>query len=213
MHKFSLALSIALSFIMPQFAVALPAQRQAPAVQSSVPQPSIEFLRPQSDETFFNLPIFIHVQVTNFNLVPIGFHSPPRTSAGGNHLLSGHIDYKLDDFPILAADEPQVMIGKNLGLGFIPVGRHLLQAQLMDENDHPLKPPVTAVTVIWSGHPAARELVPTQTIGQPADLADAELQRVQHHLDEVRKELRRIQNGSSGYQPDPQFKNNGQTSE
>jgi hypothetical protein len=195
---------------MPQIAGGVPVERGhgSASASSARRMPSIEFLRPLPNELFFDFPIYIQVRVSNFNLVP-----PGSRPAANQAVSSGHIAYSMDDFPTLATDEPQVMFGKNLGFGYIPVGRHLLTAQLVDDNDKPLNPPVTIKQYVWSGHPAPKEMGQDDSQNVKGDLTSAELKQLHHHLDEIAKELKRIQSGSPGYQPDPLYKNDGRTSE
>jgi len=162
---------------------------------SSQAGPSIEFLRPIKNEGFFDYPIFIQVGVERFKLVPPNLNSE-NTKPG-----VGHIDYTVDDFPVFSTDETQIMFGKNLGYGYIPVGRHVLKAELVDNKDHSLNPAVVAQTVVWSGHPAQKETYRSE-VGAPAtELAPEQLRKVQQQLEQVQLELLRVQNGSGGYQP------------
>jgi len=176
----------------------------APTASSST-GPTIKFLRPMKNELFSDVPIYIQVCVDKFKLV-----APDQIGeqAGSG---TGFIDYSLDDFPVLCTDSTQLMLGKNLGRGYIPVGKHVLRAQLVDINDHPLQPPVIAETFVWSTHPASRETSSSSPGSTVADPEQDELRKVQLHLQQVQRELYRIQSGTSGYQPTPMLNNRNAT--
>ncbi len=178
-------------------AFAKPQLAEKPAVEQQ-PPPSIRFLRPLKDERFFDYPIFVQVDVDRFQLVaPTGQANPhPRPH-------TGHIAYSMDDYPVVATDDTQFMIGKKLGDVYLPVGLHVLKAQLVDENGKPLDPPVVATTELFTGHPAVVEAIHTTTGSARAELTGQELYQMRVHLEELEKDLKKLKAGDAGFTPSP----------
>lgn len=162
------------------------------------PRPTIRFLRPVRDERFFDVPIYLQVQVSDFHLV-----EPEALGSGTKAPNTGHIQYSMDDYPVCATSDTQIMLGKNLGNGYLPVGFHVLKAQLVDVNGKPLDPPMVAVTNIFSEHPAAVEVVHSPNGSQQAELVVQQLYQLRVHLQELQKDLSKIQTGNFGYSPTP----------
>jgi hypothetical protein len=171
------------------------------------PNPGIRFLRPLKDERFFDYPIFVQVDVTGFQLVPPGEHP-----SGPPHAHVGHILYSFDDYPVVATDDTQFMIGKKLGDEYLPVGLHVLKAQLVDVNDHPLNPSVEVATEVFSGHPAMVETVHRVDGSQKAELAGQELYKMRMNLKELENELKKLKTGDAGFTP-TSISNPGRSSE
>lgn len=161
-------------------------------------RPSLSFMRPIKDERFFDYPIFVQVQVSNFNLLP------PALAHGSQPVNSGHLQYSMDDYPVCTTDDTQVMIGKKLGNNYLPAGFHLLKAQLVDVNGTSLKPPVMAITEIFTGHPAATQVNHSLDKFSRVNLTDEELFQLEIRLEELQSELRKLEHGSTGYLPTPQ---------
>ena len=160
--------------------------------------PSIRILRPIRGEHFFDFPIFLQVDVSGFHLVaPDKQHS--KTPAAD----TGYIRYSMDDYPIYGTDDTQVMIGKFLGAGYIPVGWHVIKAELVDVNGNPLNPPVIDETSTYSGHNAAVETDHVQNGNVQAETTAQELYKMRLQLQELQKELVKIRTGNSGYVPVP----------
>lgn len=166
--------------------------------QGTKPAPSIQFMRPVKGERFFDFPIFIQVDVSGFHLVP---SSEERSKSTTDN--TGYICYSLDDYPVYATEDTQLMIGKFTGDFYVPVGTHVLKAQLVDVNGKPLNPPVLAITSISTGHPAVVESNYTETGVQKAESIGHELSLMRTHLNELKKELARIKNGTAGFVLDP----------
>jgi hypothetical protein len=160
--------------------------------------PTIRFLRPIRGERFTDLPIFVQVDVTGFHLAP-----PDKQRSKTASSNTGHIRYTMDDFPVCGTDGTQVMIGKFTGAQYVPVGWHVLKAELVDANDNPLNPPVIAETAAFSGHPAAVETDHVQGGSLKAELNAQELYKMRLQLQEMQKELLRIRTGNSGFVPVP----------
>lgn len=160
--------------------------------------PTIKFLRPIKGEHFFDFPVFMQVQVSGFHLIP------PDIKQSGKILAdSGHICFSLDDYPVYATEDTQIMIGKFLGPRYLPVGWHVLKAELVDVNDRPLSPPVTAVTSVYTGHDALEESEHAEKGTQEAELVTEELHKMRGHLEELKRGLQRIETGSTGFVPNP----------
>jgi hypothetical protein len=167
-------------------------------IKAAEPPPSIRFLRPLVDERFFDYPIFVQVQVSNFHLVPPEPHPARRAQPN-----TGHIAYSLDDYPVYSTDDTQLMIGKKVGTSYLPVGLHVLKAQLVDVNGHPLNPLVAVETEVFTGHPAAVEVIHTPGGPQQAELTGQELYKMNVLLEDVQKEITKLENGTAGYSPTP----------
>src|SRR5262249_26669980 len=141
--------------------------------------PSIDFLRPIKGEHFYDYPIYIQVSVRGFKLIPLD-----KPSAGNASPDAGHISYSLDDYPLYQTDDTQIMIGKFLGNGYLPVGWHVLRAELVDINNHPLKPPVLVSQSVFTGHPANVEADHAQEASLKAETVAEELYKMRVHLEE-----------------------------
>jgi hypothetical protein len=173
-----------------QTAPAPTASRQSP--------PAVRFLRPIRGEHFTDLPIFIQVDVSGFHLI-----APDKQRSKVLPPNTGHIRYSMDDFPICGTDGTQVMIGKFSGDRYVPVGWHVLRAELVDVNGNPLNPPVKAETAAFSGHPATVETDHVQGGSLSAELNAQELYKMRMQLQDMQKELLRIRTGNSGFVPIP----------
>lgn len=154
---------------------------------------TITFVRPLKNEVFNDQPIYSQVLVSNFNLVA------PTLAPGGADGKSGHIDYTLDDFPVCSTKAIQLMFGKNLGRRYLPVGRHVLRAELKDCNNNSLNPPVVTDVSLWTRHPAGRESNRAAVGAESGELTSEELLAVRQYLEQAQFELSKIQNG--GFQP------------
>jgi len=163
------------------------------------PPPSIRFLRPLVDEHFIDYPIFVQVQVSNFHLVPPEPHPARRAQPN-----TGHIAYSLDDYPVYSTDDTQLMIGKKVGnASYLPVGLHVLTAQLVDDTGHPLDPPVVVKTEVFTGHPAPVEAIHTPGGSHQAELTGQGLYKMNVLIEDVQKEITKLKNGTAGYSPNP----------
>ena len=122
-----------------------PVKQAQQSTNVNKPQPTIEFVRPQSNETLTNYPIHVQLKVTNFELLPPVQYWRPVMSR--KDMGKGHIHFSLDDAPALATDETSLIIESNGGRS-LPPGRHVLRAELRAMNHKALRPPVVAQTTI-----------------------------------------------------------------
>ncbi len=162
------------------------------------PAPAIRFLRPVRGEHFFDFPIFLQLDVSGFKLVP-----PEDTPVKNPPPNTGHILYSMDDFPEYVSDGTQIMIGKTLGPKYLPVGWHVIKVQLVDVNNQPLNPPVSAVTSVFTGHPALAESDHAEKGTLNAELNSQELYQMHLYLEKLQNELLRLKTGNSGFVPSP----------
>jgi hypothetical protein len=170
----------------------------ASATASRQSAPAIRFLRPIRGEHFFDFPVFLQVDVAGFHLAP-----PDKQRSKTLPVNTGYIRYSMDDYPVCGTDETQVMIGKFLFDRYLPVGWHVVKAELVDVNGNPLNPPVIAETAVFSGHAAAVETDHVQNGSVAAELNAQELYKMRLQLQELQTELLRIRTGNSGYVPVP----------
>jgi hypothetical protein len=203
-----IALSLA-AFSLCQLAAVAASDSAGPAGTRADAQggPTIKFLRPIKGENFFDFPIFIQVQVTGFRLIPPDIRPADKTTAD-----SGHICYSLDDYPVYATEDTQILIGKFLGPRYLPVGWHVLKAELVDKNDRPLSPAVLAVTSVFTGHNAPEESAHVEKGVPEAEQVTEELHKMRTHLEEIKRGLQRIETGNAGFVLDPAAAE-GQTAE
>lgn len=192
------AAPFALLLVCQWASVATAAEPDSANVKDGASSPTIRFMRPLKDERFFDYPIFVQVDVKGFQLVAPGEHRPGRPRPNVGHIL-----YSFDDYPVVSTDDTQFMIGKKIGENYLPVGLHVLKAQLVDENDHPLTPPTFAVTEVFTGHPAVVEAIHTENGSEKAELTGQELYQMRVSLEQVQKELHKLQVGNPGFTPSP----------
>lgn len=166
------------------------------AVEQS--SPTIRLLRPIRGEHFNDFPIFVEAEVTGFHLVP-----PEKQHSKTAPANTGYIAYSMDDLPVYGTDDTQLMIGKFLGERYLPVGWHVVKAELVDVNSNPLNPPVFVVTSVFTGHSALLETDHAEKGSLQAELNAQELYKMRQHLEELEKELLRIKTGNTGFSPTP----------
>lgn len=141
--------------------------------------PKIQFLRPGPNEKRNDSPIYVQVQVSNFNLKP-----PVEYFSKVDDGKSGHIHFTLDNFPIMATDHTQVMFGKMIGDKYLAAGKHIIRAELVKMNHESLKPPQVAEVVVFTSHPASAQEDVEST---------SSIQRVQEQLMHVQAQLQSIE--------------------
>jgi len=198
-----IALFVSALFIASSVSVAC---AQSTSNKTTQPAPALQFIRPLADERFFDYPIFVQLFVSGFHLV-----TPGEPHNGKSRENYGYIRYKFDDYPVVATDDTQFMIGKKLGANYLPVGLHVLKAELVDETGKPLNPPAETVTEVFTGHPATVEAINTAHGSQRAELTAAELYKMRVHMEQIESELRKLKAGDAGYTPMPV--QSGQTAE
>ena len=160
--------------------------------------PVLHFIRPMKDERFFDFPIYVQLLVSGVHLA-----APDDAHAAKPRPNVAHIQYKFDDFPVISTDDTQFMIGKWLGNEYLPVGLHVLKAELVDDSGKPLNPPVQAVTELFTGHPAVVETIHTTSGSEKAELTGAELYQMRTHLERIENELKKLKTGNAGFSPTP----------
>jgi hypothetical protein len=113
--------------------------------------PELVVLSPKPGQTFDDTPIFVRLQVKNFKLVPpIAYFG----KAGAQNV--GHIHIILDDHPLIATAETQIMIGKMAGEEYLSEGKHTLWIELSVDNHDGLTPPVRKKVTFYFMHPKHR---------------------------------------------------------
>lgn len=158
--------------------------------------PRICFLRPIKGERFDDLPIYIQVEVADFRLV-----SPDKPHVS-DRPCTGYICYSLDDYPVYATCETQLMIGKLVGNSHLPAGTHVLRAELVDTNGKVLEPAVAAVTSVYTSYPADPEVHFEETRLPQVGASQRQLSKMLMQLAALRQQLFRLKNGM-GFVPRP----------
>jgi hypothetical protein len=152
-------------------------------VRTPAPPPTIEFVYPHANEVFTDYPISIQTKVTNCELMPpvqywsaVELADAPVT----------HIHYTLDDSPIFATERTHVVLSKPQGKS-LPVGKHILRAELVYINHERRNPPVFVEIPIVCARPQ-------QQSGSPSTDAPLVLDdRTRRELLEVEKQLKEVQ--------------------
>lgn len=145
-------------FIWTALFLVLAAGYSAAAQQNTkaLPAPQLTVISPKPGQTFDDTPIFVQVQVKNFKLVPpLPYFGKP----GPQNI--GHLHYILDDYPLTATADTQLMIGKMLGDDYLPQGKHTLWVELSVDNHDSLTPPVRKKIVFYTMHPRRRQSGPS----------------------------------------------------
>ncbi len=182
MKRQGLALAVVLA-VVPLLAFAetsAPSQGQ----NEPLPKPTIEIVHPTANEKFSDYPIHVETKVTNFLLEPpVQYWGNVERSFAG----LGHIHYTLDDSPIFATNRTHVTITKPPGKS-LPVGKHILRAELVYVNHGSMQPRVFAEIPILCER---QEQASTSKDGGLAldTRAHKDMQEVERQLKEVQKEL------------------------
>lgn len=149
--------------------------------------PSIEFIRPKTNDHVSDYPIFIETRVQNCKLeAPVQYWSVVRVSESRR----GHIHYTLDNSPIFATKSTKVVMAKP-GNKSLPVGKHILRAELVYINHENRKPRVFAEIPIWCER-APQKPSTTDGVMQMDDRTRKELQAVEQELSAIQKELTQL---------------------
>jgi hypothetical protein len=151
--------------------------------------PKIEFVYPHANDVITDYPIPIEVKVTNLTLVP-----PVQYWSGVERADAsiGHIHYTLDNSPIFATKSTQVVLSKPPGKS-LPLGKHILRAELVYINHEARNPPVFAEIPIMCERP--QEKAGSQSPGATVPMDDRtrrELQEVEKQLQEVQQQLTQL---------------------
>lgn len=161
----------------------------APETEATHLAPTIEFVYPHSSDVVTDYPIFIETRVTNCTLEPpVQYWSAvPRADAA-----VGHIHYTLDNTPIFATKSTQVVIAKPAGKS-LPVGKHILKAELVSINHEPRNPRVFAeIQIICERAQTKRTSASSNGVVPMDERTRSELQLVEKQLMEVQQQLKEL---------------------
>jgi hypothetical protein len=151
--------------------------------------PTIEFVYPHSNDLITDYPIFIETKVTNCKLeAPVQYWSGVEQADASK----GHIHYTLDNSPIFATMDTKVVIDKPIGKS-LPVGKHILRAELVYINHEKRNPPVFSEIPIMCER--AQQKADSQSPNAPLMVDDRtrrELQEVEKQLTEVQQQLTQL---------------------
>jgi hypothetical protein len=151
------------------------------------PDATIEFVHPKQDEKVTDYPLFVQVNVDNFKLLP---PVPYWTRIAPEDAAKGHIHYTLDDSPIYATNETQLMLGKNGGKA-LPVGRHVLKAELVYMNHRGLNSPAVAEISFLCERPSQGNAKDSPAVTNAG--AQKQLQQIQQQIEQVQKQILQLQ--------------------
>ncbi len=119
-----------------------------PAPGATAPdRPAVRIMRPKPKQLFYDTPILIQVFVTNFKL-----EAPKNFFGTTDDQTIGHIHYTLDNFPLVATAETQLMLGKNAHKKPLPAGEHVLTVELVKTNHKSLSPKVITKVKFLTDH-------------------------------------------------------------
>jgi hypothetical protein len=167
--------------------------QQTLAPSTAQPRASIEFVYPHANEVFTDYPISIETKVTGCDLVPpVQYWSSVELADAA----IGHIHYTLDDSPIFATESKQVVLSKPPGKS-LPIGKHILRAELVYINHERRNPPVFVEIPIVCERPQ-----PKSGAEPPAppvlvdDRTRRELLEVEKQLKEVQQQLQQLKSNA-----------------
>jgi len=196
----AILVSLMVSFVGSQstWAQTSPPEQQAQSVSQA--QPTIEFVRPHQSETVADYPLHIQVKVSNFELLPPVQYW--KRVVDPEDAAKGHIHFTLDDSPIYATDKTVIMLGKNGGRS-LPLGKHILRAELRNVNHRGLKSPVVAEIAIVckradqgdqkSSSSISSTTGTTTAAGQPPTQRMQQIQQLRRQINEVQQEVLQLQ--------------------
>jgi hypothetical protein len=142
--------------------------------------------------TISDYPIVIHTKVQDFTLAP-----PVQywDRVDGPDRFTGHIHYTMDDGPIFASRKTEWVMEKPMGKS-LPVGKHILRAELVTPNHEPLNPPSFAeITIICErgakngGAGATGDIMIDARGREQLTRLEQELQNVQKEVDSLKPHL------------------------
>ena len=119
-------------------------------LQQAEKEPNLIILRPKPGETYDDEPIFVRVEVENFELLA------PDQIFGHAKSAQGHIHITLDHYPLVATASTQHMFGKSEGGRYLPVGKHTIVTELVHDTHLPITPPVSRTVVFYTRHSTAK---------------------------------------------------------
>lgn len=160
-------------------------------------RPAISFITPQDNARITDYPIYIETEVRGFTLAaPVQYWD----KVSDQDRLTGHIHYTLDDSPIMATRRTKVVMGKP-GDNALPVGKHILRAELVTPNHEPLNPPSFAeITIICErgadnggGQSPSKVLIDKRGREQLKNL-EQKIQQVQQQVWELKGRLHDVGN-------------------
>jgi hypothetical protein len=183
-----------------QSAPASPTPSQSAATLSAAAnqvRPRIEFVLPHASERVTDYPIVIKTKVTNFTLAePVQYWDKVE----GPDKLVGHIHYTLDDCPIFATKKTSIVMLKPMGKS-LPVGKHILRAELVNPNHDILSPQVFAEIPIFCQRDESKtsaagksDQIQIDPIGRDELVkVEQELQKVQEEVSQLKQRLRQVE--------------------
>jgi len=163
---------------------------QAPAKDTSPqqPAPTIEFLSPHANDKISDYPIYIETKVNNCSLaVPVQYWSQVERAYGN----IGHIHYTLDDAPIFATRSTKVVMTKPTGKS-LPIGKHILRAELVYINHANRNPRIFAEVPIYCERPQQKTASESSDGIPMDDRTRQELKELEKKLTQVQQELSQL---------------------
>jgi hypothetical protein len=150
--------------------------------------PAIEFVSPHAEARVNDYPISIETKVTDFTLsAPVQYWD----RVDGPDRFIGHIHYTLDDCPIFATSKTRLVMTKPEGKS-LPVGRHVLRAELVNANHEPLNPPSFAeIQFVCERSAKAGDKTSTGAVVID-DRGRDQLQKLETQLQDVQKEISQL---------------------
>ncbi len=161
-----------------------PAAGQATTVPGLLPA-KIEFVYPHANDKFSDYPIQIETKVTNCSLeLPVQYWGAVTVA----NAARGHIHYTLDDSPIFATRSTKVTMLKPQGKS-LPIGKHILRAELVYINHENRNPRVYAEIPIYCERPNEKGNSESSESIPMDKRTRQELQEMENQLTDVQKKL------------------------